>query len=281
LHAHTACVSWFSGNVPFDLRVYDAGLILAIFPVYVYINFSGYMDCVIGAARFLKLELPENFNAPLFAQGFIDFWGRWHMTLSTWFKTYVYSPMLSSAMRRFPAPAMQPALGILAYFFTFFLVGIWHGQTTMFLFYGILQGAGVSVNKLYQIAMVQRLGHARYRALCAQLPYASLSRGLTFTYFAFSLLWFWSPSWEQLGTFFSLLGIAGAACAITLVIIGATIVLSAIAYLGECLRNMKSLDPLLTSHYARAAWCTMLATLILSVTAMLNAPAPHIIYKGY
>lgn len=279
LHAHAACVSRLSADLPFGLRVCDAGFIVAIFPLYVYANFSGYMDCVIGTARFLKLELPENFNAPFSAQGFIDFWGRWHMTLSTWFKTYVYSPLLASAMRRFPSRSTQAALGILAYFVTFFLVGIWHGQTTMFVVYGVLQGAGVSINKLYQIAMTQRLGHARYHALCARAPYASLSRGLTFTYFAFSLLWLWSSSWDQLGSLLSRVGIPGAMCAITLVVVLAAITLSALEYAGE--RATKGLGRLITSRYARTAWCTVLATLTLSVTTMLNVPTPHIIYKGY
>ena len=100
----------------------------ALFAVYLYANFSGYMDVVIGTARFLRIELPENFHWPFAATGYIDFWGRWHMTLSTWFKTYVYSPLLMTLMRRYPAASAEPYLGVFAYFVTFFFVGVWHGQ---------------------------------------------------------------------------------------------------------------------------------------------------------
>ena len=77
--------------------------------------------------------MPENFDWPFLAENFIAFWGRWHITLSNWLKTYVYTPLLMSSMRRFPAPSLEPYLGAFAYFVTFFLVGAWHGQTSMFL----------------------------------------------------------------------------------------------------------------------------------------------------
>ena len=93
--------------------------VVAVFPLYLYANFSGYMDFVIGVARFLRLELPENFDRPFAAQGFIDFWSRWHMTLSNWLKTYVYSPLLLALMHRYPSPRVGPLLGVAVYFVTF------------------------------------------------------------------------------------------------------------------------------------------------------------------
>jgi D-alanyl-lipoteichoic acid acyltransferase DltB (MBOAT superfamily) len=254
---------------------------IALFAVYLYANFSGYMDVVIGTARFVRLELPENFDRPFAATGYIELWGRWHMTLSNWFKTYVYSPLLLALMRRYPSPGAEPYLGVFAYFVTFFLVGVWHGQTAMFLFFGVLQGAGVSANKLYQIAMTRKLGRKRYRALCAQPAYAALSRGLTFAYFAVSLLWF-RPAWADLAGFAARLGVAGAAAAAVALVIGAALVLWALRTAGQWFAGLRAGGaPLVSSPYAVTAWCTALIVLTLSATVVLNAPAPHIVYRAF
>ncbi len=92
-------------------RVIGGALVLTVYPVYLYINFSGYTDFVIGSARFLRLELPENFNHPFISEGFIEFWGRWHMTLSNWWKTYVYSPLFIDLDPTLPLAARATAAG--------------------------------------------------------------------------------------------------------------------------------------------------------------------------
>jgi D-alanyl-lipoteichoic acid acyltransferase DltB (MBOAT superfamily) len=176
-----------------------SGILLGLaYPLYLYFNFSGYTDIVIGVARFLRLTLPGNFDRPFSSTNFLDFWGRWHITLSYWLKTYVYSPLLKTLMQRFPNPRWAAYFGVFSYFVTFFLVGVWHGRTSVFMFFGLLQGFGVSGNKLYQILMTEWLGKKRYKQLCAGIMYRALSRGLTFTFFAFSLVWFWS-NWRQMG----------------------------------------------------------------------------------
>jgi D-alanyl-lipoteichoic acid acyltransferase DltB (MBOAT superfamily) len=258
----------------------DGALLLAVYPVYLYFNFSGYTDFVIGVARFLRLVLPENFNQPFSALGFLDFWGRWHMSLANWVKTYVYSPLFIAMMRRFPSPRVEPLLGVIAYFVAFFVVGIWHGQTSMFVFLGVLLGLGVSMNKLFQIEMIRRLGRARYRALCAQPIYAAVSRGATFTYFAFCSLWFWS-SWAQLGGFVTTFGAAGTALAFLLLWAAASVVLSLPAVVARLLAVAPEARAWLGSLYVRTAWYTVLAVLTISVTAVINAPAPHIVYRAF
>lgn len=279
--AHNRCLGWAATHPALGPRIVDAALILAIFPVFVYINFSGYMDFVIGVARFLRLELPENFNRPFVSQGFIEFWGRFHMTLSNWLKTYVYSPLLLNLMHRFPSPQAEPYLGVFAYFVTFFLIGLWHGPTSMFIFYGILLGLGVSLNKLYQILMTRRLGRPRYRALCAQPVYAALSRGLTYVWFAFSMLWFWS-TWAQLGGLVAELGAIAIVLGISLVLGSSALLLTGLKYVEDRLSALTSRGgSILRSRYARTAWCTALAMLVISVTVLLNAPAPHIVYKAF
>jgi D-alanyl-lipoteichoic acid acyltransferase DltB (MBOAT superfamily) len=279
-YAHAWALSLAVAHLSLAQRTADGGLILAIFPVFLYINFSGYMDFVIGIARFLRIELPENFNAPFLSQGFIEFWTRWHMTLSNWLKTYVYSPLLLSLMRRFPSQNVAPYLGVFSYFITFFLIGLWHGPTSMFIFFGVLLGLGVSVNKIFEIVLTSRLGRARYRALCAHPAFAALSRGLTFLWFAFSLLWFWS-TWGQLHELAASFGAVAFASAV-LVLLGAAILLSALQLVEDWLQQLvKRKAPFLSSPYFRTAWCTALGAIVFTATVLLNAPAAHIVYKAF
>ncbi|HET9393770.1 MAG TPA: MBOAT family O-acyltransferase [Candidatus Rubrimentiphilum sp.] len=279
-YAQTVVVHALTPHLSPAQRVVDGALVLSIFPVYVYINFSGYMDFVIGTARFLRLELPENFNRPFIATSFIEFWGRWHMTLSNWLKTYVYSPLLLSLMRRFPSRSAEPYLGVFVYFVTFFLIGLWHGRTSMFVVFGVLLGLGVSVNKLHQILLTQLLGAARYRALRANSFYAAASRGLTFWWFAFAMLWFWS-SWVQLAEFARILGAPAVLLATGLVLSSAALLLTGLKYLEESWLTLTGAGSPLASRYVRAAWCTTLAVVVVSVAVILNAPSAHIVYKAF
>ena len=178
-------------------KVVTACAVLAGYPIYLYFNFSGFIDLMIGASRFFRLDLPENFDRPFSATSFIEFWSRWHMTLSNWLKTYVYLPLVKVLMRRFSSPKLEPFLGAAGFFVTFFLVGVWHGQTSEFLCFGLLQGCGVSLNKVYQILMAKGLGRRRYKALDANPIYCALARGLTFSYFTFTMIWFWA-TWPQI-----------------------------------------------------------------------------------
>jgi D-alanyl-lipoteichoic acid acyltransferase DltB (MBOAT superfamily) len=262
-------------------RTLDLAAAIALFAPYIYVNFSGYTDIVIGTARFLRLELPENFAAPFAARGFIDFWTRWHMTLSNWLKRYVYAPLLLALMRRTDSPAAEPWLAVGTYFVTFFLVGLWHGRTTEFAMFGVLQGLGVSANKVYQIVMTRRLGRARYRRLCDDPRYAALSRAATFTWFSVSLLWFWS-TWSGIAGFERAAGAAGVAFAVVAVFVAAAIVLG--IFVPEGFAGRLVAGPVresLRSPYAAAAWCAVLFVLTLSAAVISSAPAPHLVYKAF
>ncbi len=262
-------------------RVTLGSLLLGIYPLYLYVNFSGYTDFVIGVARFMRLELPENFRSPFMSEGFMEFWNRWHMTLSNWLKRYVYTPLLMDLLRRYPARELANPINVGAYFVTFFLIGLWHGQTPMFVMYGILLGLGVSANKLYQIVMIRRFSRAGYRALCARPVYRSLSRGFTYGWFAFALVWFWATQ-DQLKGLTAALGGTAIVLSILLVWGCSAAVLSAFATVWHRLERVRAGEaPLLGSIYARTAWCTAMAVLVVSVTLVLNAPAPVIVYKAF
>lgn len=161
------------------------------YTVYLYANFSGYMDIVIGVGQLIGQQLPENFNRPFLARNFLEFWSRWHMTLSDWFKTYLFNPLLKALATRVTAPQAGPYLGVAAFFVTFLVMGVWHGTTAVFVVYGLLMGAGASVNKLWQVWLTRRLGKKAYKAWCERTPVVYLSRGMTLAYFALALTCLW------------------------------------------------------------------------------------------
>ncbi len=262
-------------------RTLDGIIIAASYPFYLYCNFSGYIDIVIGIARLLRIELPENFNRPFSSDNFLNFWSRWHITLSEWLKTYVYNPLLISLMRKYPAPQLAPFLGVFAFFVTFFLVGVWHGQTSVFIFFGVLQGLGVSVAKLYQILIGKWLGRKRYRTLSSGSLYNVFARGLTFTWFTFTLLWFWS-NWQQLGLMAQQLG-SGAIAAVWLTIFLASSGLLAFWEVARAwfLSFQWGDQPILLSRYVRTVWSTALVVIAVAIVTLLNAPAPDIVYKAF
>jgi alginate O-acetyltransferase complex protein AlgI len=269
-------------DLPLIPRVGWGATIAVAYPLYLYCNFSGYTDVVIGAAWFTGNILPENFDRPFTAENFINFWSRWHITLSTWLKTYVYSPLLLSLSRRLPSRRAEPYLAVSSFFVTFFLIGLWHGRTSLFIVFGVLQGLGVAGNKLYQIGMTRRLGRQRYRVLCANTVYRAVARGLTFTWFTFTLFWFWS-SWTQIGAFALALGGAGLALTSGAILLGATVVLAGVETVRSGMGSgvVWGGEPILLSRYTRTVLCTALVVISASATLLLDLPAPHIVYRAF
>jgi D-alanyl-lipoteichoic acid acyltransferase DltB (MBOAT superfamily) len=146
---------------------------------------------VIGLGILCGFQLPENFNRPYLAQNFLDLWSRWHITLSEWFKFYLFNPVLKTLAERWPSPKLIPYFGAVAFFITFTIMGIWHGSTPIFLIYGAALGIGAAGNKLFQIYAVSRLGKKRYRALSERAWYRHFSRGATLAFFTVGVACVW------------------------------------------------------------------------------------------
>lgn len=255
--------------------------VVFLYPFFLYANFSGYIDIVIALARLMRVRLPENFDRPFSAPSFLEFWNRWHITLSNWLKKYVYYPLLMALMRRNHSKKMEPFIAVFCFFVTFFLVGVWHGRTSEFLVFGVLVGACVSVNKLWQVLMVRWLPKGRYKSLSQNLVYISFARGLTFSWFAFSSLWFWA-SWQQLDQIVRSIG-ALPCIAVTLALwMFATVVLAAWEALRAGLLSIRTEDgPVFTSRYARVVYASALGFAAFVMIALLNQPAPGIVYKAF
>ena len=192
----------------------------ALYTAYLYANFAGYMHIVIGVGVLMGQRLPENFDQPFAARSFLEFWSRWHMTLSTWFKTYLFNPLLKHWTRRWPSAAAAPYLMVLAFFVTFTVMGVWHGSTAVFLVYGVFLGAGASVNKLWQELLRARWGKQKYKRFCAKTAVVYVSRGLVFAYFAVALSCLWL-NLEQLLAIVRGLGVAGAMAAFGSLVVSA------------------------------------------------------------
>jgi D-alanyl-lipoteichoic acid acyltransferase DltB (MBOAT superfamily) len=262
-------------------RVLAAITILAVYPFYIYCNFSGYIDLVIGIARFLRIKLPENFNRPFASENYIIFWSRWHITLSNWLQAYVFMPLMLKSIRRWPSPAIEPFLNALALFVTFLLVGLWHGQTSAFLFFGVLLGLGVSVTKLYQVLMAKCIGTERYAVVGRNWLYNAAARGLTFTWCALTLLWFWS-NWTQLGFLVRSVGSREIALASIAIFLGSSLTLALWEAGREWLLSFQfENQPVLSSRYVRTVWDTALVVIFIATMILMNAPPPDIVYKTF
>ncbi|MBQ7153223.1 MAG: MBOAT family protein [Clostridia bacterium] len=103
-----------------------------VFTLQIYFDFSAYSDMAIGLGKLFGFDFPENFNYPLTAASVSDFWRRWHMTLSSWFRDYVYIPMGGNRV-----PAARLVLNIMV---VWLLTGFWHGASWNFIIWGVLYG---------------------------------------------------------------------------------------------------------------------------------------------
>ena len=112
-----------------------------LYSIQIYNDFAGYSDMAIGSARLLGMDLKDNFRAPVFARSLKDFWSRWHISLSTWFRDYVYIPLGGS--RR---GAWRTRFNLLA---TFVLSGLWHGAAWTFIVWGAVHGLAQVAEKAF------------------------------------------------------------------------------------------------------------------------------------
>jgi D-alanyl-lipoteichoic acid acyltransferase DltB (MBOAT superfamily) len=147
----------------------------------IFCDFSAYSDIAIGSALLLGFHLPENFNAPFLAQNLSDFWRRWHISLSTWLRDYLYIPLGGS---RGSALRTQVNLGV-----TMLLGGLWHGPAWTFVFWGFLHGAGLIGMRL-----------VGWHRPAASVPSRILRTVFTFHFVVFAFVFFRAGSFSAATT---------------------------------------------------------------------------------
>jgi len=155
-------------------------LVIAVifFSFQLYLDFSGYSDIALGTAKVMGYDLMVNFNRPFSSKTITELWRRWHISLSTWFNDYLFTPTIT-ALRDWGKEAI--AFGLLL---TFFLCGFWHGAAWKFIVFGLLQGIAI-VYEFYT--------RKKRKKLFSKLPEkvnSSLSVLLTFGYFAATCIFF-------------------------------------------------------------------------------------------
>ena len=147
----------------------------------VYVDFSGYTDIAIGVALLLGFRLPKNFNSPYKATNVGNFWKRWHISLSSWLKDYVYIPLGGNRRGK-----IMTDVNLMI---TMFLGGLWHGASWQFLVWGGLNGVGILVYKQWKrISPYEKSNHwlARFWKIFN-----------TFVFITFTRIWFRSESMEK------------------------------------------------------------------------------------
>src|SRR5262249_34663157 len=142
------------------------------------------------------------------SKSLLEFWTCWHITLSEWFRDYVFNPLAASFARIWSSRRALPYVVVSAYFVTFLLMGIWHGSTPVYVVYGLVLGLGISLNKLYQFKMKDWLGKPGHNRLNANPFYQAACQGATFAYFSFGLscLWLDFGAWRN---FYAQRGVPG------------------------------------------------------------------------
>jgi len=170
-------------------RVYDnplgypgVSIIIAtvFFAFQIYCDFSGYSDIALGTAEVMGVRLMENFRRPYFATSIAEFWQRWHISLSTWFRDYLYIPMggnkVTAARRQFNV------------FVTFLVSGIWHGANWTFVIWGALHGFYMVAGHLTRSLRADIVGALGLRRF--PMAHAYAQRGLVFALVCFAWVFF-------------------------------------------------------------------------------------------
>ncbi len=152
-----ALYAYFGTAAAVEPTVLTSWLMVLTYTLHIYFDFSGYSDMAIGLGRMLGFEFPENFNYPYLASSVTDFWRRWHISLSTWFREYVYIPLGGN---RKGLPRLFFNMGVV-----WFLTGFWHGASWNFVLWGGFYFVILALEKAFLLKWFDRspatraLGH--------------------------------------------------------------------------------------------------------------------------
>lgn len=155
-------------NTVFDSYYNYSGSIIAVavigYSIQLYCDFSGGIDITVAVAQMLDIKLAQNFKRPIFANSLTEYWRRWHITLGSWMRDYVFYPMaLSSPMRKVGSFARNHFGGVMGKifatsvvtFFIYFLIGIWHGANFRYIAYGFYNGILITLGLLLEPVFVK------------------------------------------------------------------------------------------------------------------------------
>jgi D-alanyl-lipoteichoic acid acyltransferase DltB (MBOAT superfamily) len=166
----------------FDAPIYFSGFEAALASLgamfQIYYDFAGYTNMVLGMALLMGFQIEPNFNKPFLAKNITNFWRRWHITLSTWFNEFLFTP-LSFSFRRF-----QQFGTILAVLITFFVSGFWHGAAWTYILWGLSHGVAIAWDTASQ------KGRKKVASLIPKAIYNPMSILLTVIFLSLSVVLF-------------------------------------------------------------------------------------------
>ena len=147
-------------------EITDGGLALlamVMYTIQLYMEFSGTMDVVLGTSEIIGVSLPENFRQPFFSRTISEFWTRWHITLGTWFRDYLFYPLsLAKPLKKLTQKARKSlgnhygplVAGTIALFAVWFCNGLWHGAGWMYLFFGMYHFVLILSGNILQVPVI-------------------------------------------------------------------------------------------------------------------------------
>jgi len=155
------------------------------YSIQIYCDFSGYSDIAIGLAALLGFKLPVNFNSPYKSQSLTEFWRRWHISLSSWLRDYLYISLGGNRKGK-----VRTYINL---FITMLLGGLWHGAAAKFIVWGALHGAGLAVHRIW----------AKYFNIATTKAGKVLATILTFHFVAFCWMYFRAADMATVGSMLS------------------------------------------------------------------------------
>ena len=161
-----------------QISFFGSWLVTFSFAFQLYFDFSGYIDMATGSALLFNINLPQNFNSPFKANSIINFWQRWHITLTNFLTNYIYNPYLRSFKN---LTFLKSMIGTMI---VFLIAGLWHGPSWLFVIFGGLHGIGLIVNHIYRKFFSLKINNL-------------FSQVLTFIYVCFSLIFFRAESLDD------------------------------------------------------------------------------------
>ncbi len=160
------------------------------FYVFLYLDFSGYCDTMIGIARLMGLRLPENFDLPFLSRNVSEYWLRVHRSLTLWLTDYIFTPVYLWALhsRGLRARVFLALAGSLM--LTMFVAGVWHGTTPNFAVFGLVHGLALVAVRGYEQLMVRKLGRARFREITGMPGVRAAATALTYNFTSLAYTFF-------------------------------------------------------------------------------------------
>jgi alginate O-acetyltransferase complex protein AlgI len=172
------------------MSLVDLQLATYAFYIFLYFDFSGYCDIVIGVGCLLGVRPPENFNLPFLASNPSQYWLRVHESLTRWLTDYVFNPLYAAALRSRSLSPHPLASMMLAVMVTMLVAGLWHGTTVNFILFGLVHGVYLVVFRSYEHAAVEMIGRKGLQRLRSSRSWLVASTVITFHFTATAYIFF-------------------------------------------------------------------------------------------